>query len=67
MNYSQVTEVFLVGHEVLIQNLDIFKGMCEILIIFNKCLNVGSLELSENKLCRVIIVLDLISIASIFQ
>jgi hypothetical protein len=64
-----VTEVFLVGHEVLIQNLDIFKGMCEILIIFNKCLNVGSLELGNNKLCTgiVIIVLYLISIASIYQ
>ena len=64
-----MTEVFLVGHEVLIQNLDIFKGMCEILIIFNKCLNVGSLELGNNKLCTgiVIIVLYLISIASIYQ
>ena len=31
------------------------RGMCEILIIFNKCLNVGSLELGDNKLCRSII------------
>ena len=27
--------------------VDIYKCMCEILIIFNKCLNVGSLELGD--------------------
>jgi hypothetical protein len=27
--------------------VDIYKFMCEILIIFNKCLNVGSLELGD--------------------
>ena len=45
--------------------------MCEILTIYNNCLNVGSLELGNNKLCYKmyshsveIVVLDLISIAS---
>ena len=35
--------------------VDIYKGMCEILIIFNKCLNVGSLELGNNELCTRIV------------
>jgi hypothetical protein len=43
---SQATEVFLVGHWVLLQNVDIFKGVCKILIIFNKCLNVRVVHLS---------------------
>ena len=33
----------------------IYKGMCEILIIFNKCLNVGSLELGDTNWCTSIV------------